>query len=94
MATDINSSNIIYLNGELYRVISTWKGTENLSYHGSMSFETFIQAQNLTTGECTTFGSGKYRWQNAKDYIADLESRLKGSKELVEKLSTALGYWD
>ena len=48
------TNEIIYLDGKLYKVLKTYEGDDDLSYHGSPWYETFIEAQDLETNEVKT----------------------------------------
>lgn len=74
---------IILLNGKLYKVLETYEGDKDLSYHGSPWYETFIKAQDLRTNEIYTFGDQTYKWQNAELYIKSLEDKIKKIKSIV-----------
>lgn len=74
---------IIYLDGKLYKVIKTYEGDVDLSYHGSPWYETFIEAEDLETGEIKTFGERRYHWHDAKDYIKHLEDKIKEVKKIL-----------
>lgn len=65
----------------LYR--ETYEGNEDLSYHGSSWYETFIEAEDLETGEIKTFGSQKYHWCNAKIHIKYLEDKINAIKKIL-----------
>ena len=45
------TNEIIYLDGKLYKVLKTYEDDDDLSYHGSLWYETFIEAQDLETNE-------------------------------------------
>ena len=77
---------IVYVDNGLYKVIDCYEGDENLSYHGSASYEKFIVAERLSDGTKATFGSKKYEWRIAEEYIRMLEKRREVAKEQCEKL--------
>ena len=77
------TNQIIYLNDKLYKIIKTYEGDDDLSYHGSPWYETFIEAQDLETGEIKTFGDQKYNWCDAKAYIKNLENKINAIKKIV-----------
>ena len=77
------TNKIIYLNDKLYKVIRTYEGEVDLSYHGSPWYETFIEAKDLETGEIKTFGNQKYNWCDAKAYIRSLEDKIKEIKRIL-----------
>ena len=77
------TNQIIYLDGKLYKVIRTYEGDVDLSYHGSPWYETFIEAQDLETDEIKTFGSQKYDWCDAKAHIKYLEDKIKEIKKIL-----------
>lgn len=74
---------IIYLDGELYKVIRTYEGDVDLSYHGSPWYETFVEAEKLETGEIKTFGDQKYHWCDAKSHIKHLEDKINEIKRIL-----------
>lgn len=77
------TNEIIYLDGKLYKVLKTYEGDDDLSYHGSPWYETFIEAQDLETNEVKTFGDQKYHWCIAKNYIKSLEEKLDKIKRIL-----------
>lgn len=77
------TNEIIYLDGKLYKVLKTYEGDDDLSYHGSPWYETFIEAQDLETNEVKTFGNQKYHWYIAKNYIVSLEEKLAKIKRIL-----------
>ena len=77
------TNEIIYLDGKLYKVLKTYEGDDDLSYHGSPWYETFIEAQDLETNEVKIFGDQKYRWCIAKNYIKSLEEKLDKIKRIL-----------
>lgn len=77
------TNKIIYLDGNLYKVVKTYEGDEDLSYHGSPWYETFIEAEDLETGEIKTFGSQKYNWCDAKTHIKYLEDKINEIKRIL-----------
>ena len=74
---------VIYLDGNLYKVLKCYKGDTDLSYHGSPWYETLIDAQDLETNEIKTFGEQKYNWYEARSYIKNLEDKIKNIKKLL-----------
>lgn len=78
---------IIWLEDALWIVKEQWEGTENLRYHGSASYETFIKAENLDTKEIKTFGSEKYKWKIASEYIKWLERYHDTVHKAIKELS-------
>lgn len=77
---------IVWVNNALYKVIDYYEGNENLSYHGSASYEKFIVAERLSDGTKATFGNKEYEWHIAEEYIRMLEKRREVAKEQCEKL--------
>lgn len=77
------TNQIIYLDGKLYKVVRTYEGDVDLSYHGSPWYETFIEAEDLETGEIKTFSNQKYHWCDAKSYIKYLEDKIKEIKRIL-----------
>lgn len=77
------TNQIIYLDGKLYKVIRTYEGDVDLSYHGSPWYETFIEAQDLETGEIKTFGNQNYHWCDVKAHIKYLEDKIKEIKRIL-----------
>ena len=77
------TNQIIYLDGKLYKVIRTYEGDVDLSYHGSPWYETFIEAQDLETDEIKTFGDQTYDWCDAKVHIKYLEDKIKEIKRIL-----------
>lgn len=77
------TNKVIYLNGDLYKVLRTFEGDVDLSYHGSPWYETFIEAQNLETDEIKIFGSQTYHWCDAKLHIKYLEEKIESIKKLL-----------
>lgn len=64
-------------NEKIIKLTDTYEGTEDLSYHGSPWYETFLVGTDLETGNKVTFGSENYNWKILKDYIDELETKLK-----------------
>lgn len=81
---------IIWLEESLWIVKEQWEGTEDLSYHGSALYETFIKAENLETKEVKTFGSESYTWHIATDYIKWLENYRDKVKNKINELYKTL----
>lgn len=77
---------VIWIDNALWIVKDQYEGTENLSYHGSASYETFIIAENIETKETKTFGSEKDTWHVAIDYIKWLENYRQRVKNKVNEL--------
>lgn len=81
---------IIWIDDALWIVRDQWEGTDDLSYHGSAYYETFIKAENLETKKTKTFRSEKDTWHIATDYIKWLEKYKdkikKELKNLYDKL--------
>ena len=78
------------VDNALWIITEQWEGTEDLSYHGSPSYETFIKAENLETKEIKTFGSESYTWHIATDYIKWLERYMDRVKDKVTELYKTL----
>jgi len=59
------------------RFIKAFEGTEDLSYHGSPWYETFIEVENLKTGKIDTYGNQTYSWVSLSYYL----NQIKESRE-------------
>lgn len=77
------TNEIVLIDGKLYKVLKTFEGDDDLSYHGSPWYETFIEAQDLRTNEIKTFGDQKYHWQIAENYIKYLEDKISAIKRII-----------
>ena len=73
-----NWENGVYV---LYR--DTYKGKEDLSYHGSPWYETFIVCEYLDSRDRVEFGDETYCWQPVNEYIKHLQNKLKEIKKIV-----------
>lgn len=74
---------VIYYNKGLYKVIKAYEGNVDLSYHGSPYYETFLEVQNLHTGEIKTLRSEQHKWCLALNHIEYLEKNLQKVKDVV-----------
>lgn len=77
---------VLWIENSLWVVKEQWEGTENLSYHGSASYETFIKCENIESKEIKTFGSESTKWNIAEDYIKWLERYRETVRNKVKKL--------
>ena len=77
------TNEIVLIDGRLYKVLKTFEGDDDLSYHGSPWYETFIEAQDLRTNEIKIFGDQKYNWQIAENYIKYLEDKISAIKRII-----------
>ena len=77
------ANQIIYLDGKLYKILRTYEGDVDLSYHGSPWYETFIEVEDLETGEIKTFGDQKYHWCDAITHIKYLEDKINKIKRIL-----------
>lgn len=59
----------------IYR--DSYKGKEDLSYHGSPWYETFIVCEYCDSRDKVEFGNQTYCWRSANEYIKSMQSRLK-----------------
>lgn len=65
----------------LYR--DTYKGFEDLSYHGSPWYEKFIICEYLDSRDRVDFGNQQWEWYKASEYICELQKKLNKIKELA-----------
>lgn len=77
------TNQVIYMNGKLYQVESCFEGNEDLSWHGSPWYETFVRAKELSTGEVFIFGNQSYEWVDALNYIKSLEEKVQKIKDII-----------
>ena len=66
-----------WINGIFVIYRDKYNGDEDLSYHGSPFYETFIVCEYLDSRERVEFGSGTYCWRSANEYIKTLQNKLK-----------------
>ena len=59
----------------LYR--DSYEGKEDLSYHGSPWYETFIVCEYLDSRDRVEFGDQKYCWRSVNEYIKSMQNDLK-----------------
>lgn len=64
-------------NGLFVLYKDCYKGNEDLSYHGSPSYETFIKCEYLNSRDEVVFGSEDYCWRPVNEYIKVLQRRIK-----------------
>lgn len=69
--------------GMIMRFESSYRGEEDLSYHGSPWYENFIVCTDPTTGEKKEFGDQSYTWQSAIGYIKYLQEKLSKIHNIV-----------
>lgn len=81
---------VVWVDDALWIVKEQWEGNEDLSYHGSASYETFIKAENLETKEVKTFRSEEDTWHIATDYIKWLEGYKDKVKNKINELYKTL----
>lgn len=77
---------IVYYEGELYKVLNQYKGDEDQSYHGSPWYYDYIEIQNLNTREMKTLCVQKSNFKVATKYIKNLEEKIKIIKKLLSCL--------
>lgn len=53
-----------------------FKGTEDISYHGSPTYEDFVVCTDPRTGRESQFGSQDYHWCDALGEINGLKDKL------------------
>lgn len=61
-----------------------YRGSEDLSYHGSPWYENFIVCTDPKTGETKRYGDQTYSWCDAKGYIISLQSKLDEIKKFTQ----------
>ena len=60
-----------------------YQGDQDISYHGSPEYETFIECVDPITNKVETYGSEHYSWTNALDYIKTLHEKLDKIREVA-----------
>lgn len=87
---EYNKNELLYVwededeeNGIFVLYQKTYKGTKDLSWHGSPWYEIFISCKRLDSDEIVDFGNQTYEWCSAKKYINDLQNKLKNIKDLA-----------
>ena len=68
------------------RFIKSYEGTEDLSYHGSPWYETFIEAEDLESGEVKSYGDQNYRWISLNSYLKKVKEASDKSVDLLRFL--------
>lgn len=71
-------------NGFLGVFQKQYRGSEDLSYHGSPWYEEFIICTDPKTGEVSHYGDQKYSWRSATGYIQSLQNKLDKIKNIVQ----------
>lgn len=69
--------------GMIMKFESSYRGEEDLSYHGSPWYENFIVCTDPVTGERKEFGDQSYIWQSAIGYIKYLQEKLRKVQVVV-----------
>ena len=77
------TNKVVYMNNKLYKVLKTYEGDEDLSFHGSPWYETFIEVIDLETNKIKVFGDRTNKWYVADEYIKKIETQLEKVKEIV-----------
>ena len=70
-------------NGMIMRFESSYRGDEDLSYHGSPWYENFIVCTDPMTGEKKEFGDQSFTWRSAIGYIKFLQDQIAKVKNIV-----------
>ena len=66
----------------LYRGI--YEGDEDLSYHGSPWYETFIICEYLDSRDRVDFGHRTYSWRPVYSYIKELQNTLNEIRKIIK----------
>lgn len=69
--------------GMIMKFESSYRGEEDLSYHGSPWYENFIVCIDPVTGERKEFGDQNYIWRSAIEYIKYLQEKLRDVRNIV-----------
>lgn len=69
--------------GMIMKFESSYRGEEDLSYHGSPWYENFIACTDPVTGEKKEFGDQSYTWRSAIGYIKFIQEQIAKVKNIV-----------
>ena len=68
------------------RFIRSYEGNEDLSYHGSPWYETFIEAENLKSGKIEVYGDQTYRWTTLDSYLKIVKQAVRQASDLLKSI--------